>query len=203
LQPVLQDVMTLSYRTKEKRQLQFDSSHSHAVLLSAQHFGGYNKRYQHDSTVLECPMKVRRQEHASQYSLVSFAGLHVLMTMFEQHTDCAPPCFCPCFLIADARITQFYVYWPPAAEEHKVPVRKPLFFNALHSLLAELMQHRCHNDSKEYLTRVPQVLYFLSGLTCTGLQPGHTSACRRTIDGLQHALCATTASKSLGARVTF
>jgi hypothetical protein len=57
------------------------------------------------------------------------------MTTNEQFTGCTP---LVCTLVhslvtAEAQCMQFYVYWPPAADEHKVPVRKLLCFKHLWS----------------------------------------------------------------------
>ena len=198
---MLQDVLTLSYRTQEKRQLHCDTSHLHAVLLSAQHFGGYNKRYQHNSTVLNCPMKVRLAGASIMYSLMSSTGLDVavICTPESQRTFIN---YVYALLIVNGPSTQFYVYWPPAAEEHKVPVRKLLCFNALHSMLAVLMQYHCHNDSKE-LDSGPAGAVLPQWLDMHRFAARSHKCMQTFIDGLQHALCASIASKSLAARVTF
>ena len=81
-------------------------------------------------------MKVRLAGASIMYSLMSSTGLDVIVNTYTRITHVYA------LMIVNASSTQFYVYWPPAAEEHKAPVRKLLCSSACGLLLALTQFHR-------------------------------------------------------------
>ena len=58
--------------------------------------------------------------------------------------------------------TTFTVFYPPAAESHSVPVRSPAYSSSMHAACA------CRRPASSPVGAAPcQIIYYLSGLTCT------------------------------------